>query len=419
MYAGMYKQSRTHRNGADEATTENPRLWVSEGSVSMSITQVGRGRWVVRWREGERHPGRTFYDKKEAEAFEKKMQQQSPRARRSRRKNLTFEEFAELWIETLANDDDYSPTTVRRYRLELEYVILPFAKRRRWTVAGIERDDLQELVAEREKQGVSKGTRAKTVTVLRAMMRFARERNFREDNPATILRALQDTTQRRAHIPTIDEVLTVASACSDEAARLWVLTMAYTGARPSEAIGLRWDHIDRETRRVIVGSEPVVSAGGEREVRTRAKTRSGTSRSVPLMTRFAELLPELELLRQDGKPWLFPGANTKQALASKYGSLPRSQEHLTVLVRRACEATGIVVKPYDIRHVFASLLITSGMPDFEVMKIIGHGSITTTTGIYGHLSPTSLDEAGALLDRALERAEQLSRQSTSPAGGVS
>ncbi len=402
MYAGMYKQSRTHRNWADEATTENPRLRVSEGSVSMSITQVGRGRWVVRWREGERHPGRTFYDKKEAEAFEKKMQQQSPRARRSRRKNLTFEEFAELWIETLANDDQYSPTTVRRYRLELEYTVLPFAKRHRWTVAGIERDDLQELVAERERQGVSKGTRAKTITVLRAMMRFAQERNFREDNPATILRAFQDTSQRRTTIPTMADVDLVAEACEGAHARLWLLTMAYTGARPSEAIGLRWEHIDLEQQLITVGSEPVVSAGGEREVRTSAKTRAGTARHVPIIGRMRALIPELEELRVPERPWLFPGADTEQGRASKYGSLPRSQEHLTYLVRKASERVGVVVKPYDVRHIFASLLIASGTSDFEVMRIIGHGSITTTTRIYGHLRPTSLDDARQRIDSVID-----------------
>lgn len=409
MYIVMYKVSAARRNTTQldaPASLVSTRLRVRGRGAGMSIRQVGRGRWVVRWHEGERHPGRTFYNKSEAEEFDRKMKRQSPRARRSRRKNQSFEEFAEEWIFSLAKDDNFSPTTVRRYRLELEYVILPFAKRRRWTVAGIERDDLQELVAEREQQGISKGTRAKTVTVLRAMMRFAQERNYREDNPATVLRALQDTTQRRAHIPTIEDIRAVADACASEDARLWLLTMAYTGARPSEAIGLRWDHIDLANRIITVGSEPVVSAGGEREVRQRAKTRAGTSRSVPLMKRFEELIPELEELRHPKKPWLFPGANTKQALASVYGSLPRSQEWLTVLVRRACAEVGIVVKPYDIRHVFASLLITSGVPDFEVMKIIGHGSITTTTGIYGHLNPTSLDDARVLLDQALARAEQ-------------
>lgn len=307
-----------------------------------------------------------------------------------------------MWIETLASDDGYSPTTVRRYRLELEYAVLPFAERNRWTVAGIERDDLQELVTERERQGVSEGTRAKTITVLRAMMRFAQERNFREDNPATILRASQDTSQRRTTIPTMAEVDLVAHACDGVHARLWLLTMAYTGARPSEAIGLRWEHIDLEHQLITVGSEPVVSAGGEREVRTRAKTRAGTARQVPVIARMQALIPELEALRVEGRPWLFPGADTEQGRASKYGSLPRSQEHLTYLVRKASERVGTVVKPYDVRHILASLLIASGTNDFEVMRIIGHGSITTTTRIYGHLRPTALGDARQRIDRALE-----------------
>lgn len=178
--------------------------------------------------------------------------------------------------------------------------------------------------------------------------------------------------------------------------------MAYTGARPSEAIGLRWEHIDLERKLITVGSEPVVSAGGEREVRTRAKTRAGTARQVPIISRMRDLIPQLQQRRVEGRPWLFPGADTAQARNSKYGSLPRSQEHLTSIVQKASEQTGVVVKPYDVRHIFASLLIASGTSDFEVMRIIGHGSITTTTRIYGHLRPTSLDDARQRIDSVIE-----------------
>jgi len=38
------------------------------------------------------------------------------------------------------------------------------------------------------------------------------------------------------------------------------------------------------------------------------------------------------------------------------------------------------------------------------MRIIGHGPITTTTKIYGHLRPTALDDARERINRALENA---------------
>jgi len=68
------------------------------------------------------------------------------------------------------------------------------------------------------------------------------------------------------------------------------------------------------------------------------------------------------------------------------------------------EVTGAI---HRLRHTFCSMLASEGAPPGAIQKLAGHASISTTMK-YMHVSPTSLDAAIGLLDRAFgERAEKV------------
>ena len=51
-----------------------------------------------------------------------------------------------------------------------------------------------------------------------------------------------------------------------------------------------------------------------------------------------------------------------------------------------------IVRIHDLRHTFASRLVSSGVPIFDVSKLLGHMSITMTMR-YAHLSPNAFESA--------------------------
>jgi site-specific recombinase XerD len=59
---------------------------------------------------------------------------------------------------------------------------------------------------------------------------------------------------------------------------------------------------------------------------------------------------------------------------------------------------------HRLRHTFCSMLASEGALPGDIQKLAGHKSITTTMR-YMHVSPTRLDAAIGLLDRALLRSE--------------
>lgn len=300
----------------------------------MAVMKRG-SKFVVRWREGNQFRGRTFSTLKEANEFQGTVLSTSPTERSRRRTNLEFADFAYVWLGHLRHEG-YAEATVRRYQVELDYVIVPWARRHRWKIADVYPAQLRDLIADREKAGVKPGTRAKAVTVLRAAFRDAVLLDFRSENPALTLRARAPQGQTRDKIPDIEHIRAVAAACRRPLVREWLLTMAFTGARPSEALGLQWEHIDRDGRTIEIGLTPVVETGGNRFVKDGAKTAAGTGRVVPLLREMDRVLDELAKLKKEGQPWLFPGRQTSKSTASSVGTLPMSHEHARRCMKQDC-----------------------------------------------------------------------------------
>ena len=67
------------------------------------------------------------------------------------------------------------------------------------------------------------------------------------------------------------------------------------------------------------------------------------------------------------------------------------------LVIRLRRRTGIDFDPHWYRHTYATEMLRTGVPVEVVSKLLGHASVTTTVGIYGHLT---VEDARALLERA-------------------
>jgi len=64
---------------------------------------------------------------------------------------------------------------------------------------------------------------------------------------------------------------------------------------------------------------------------------------------------------------------------------------------------------HEARHTFASLMIAAGVNARAIASYMGHASVAITYHRYGHLMPGNEDEAAALLDAYLERANTRAR----------
>lgn len=90
--------------------------------------------------------------------------------------------------------------------------------------------------------------------------------------------------------------------------------------------------------------------------------------------------------------YLFSGRKKKLVTRNTY------REHFVSAVHAAGLPDSFV--PHSLRHYFASLALSRGIPITDVSRWLGHKSIEVTYRIYGHLVPGSWERAREVLDAA-------------------
>jgi integrase len=148
-----------------------------------------------------------------------------------------------------------------------------------------------------------------------------------------------------------------------------VAILLVTGARRSEALNARWEHIDFEGGLWLV---PI--------------SKNGRPRYIQLCARALQILQARRATSDS--PHVFPNPMT--------GEPYRCVWHTWNIART--EAGLPHVRLHDLRHSFASALVNEGVPLFDVQELLGHTSIKTTQR-YAHLSKERLKTSVLQIDQ--------------------
>ena len=202
------------------------------------------------------------------------------------------------------------------------------------------------------------------VATLRMVIDVAIDAGARYDNPARFIKKLR-VRQKELQLPNRDEFLKMVESVegvnrrySRDCAYL-VRFLAYGGFRKSEAANTTWSDCDFEKKEIVVRGDPETG------------TKNWTIRRVPMIPDMVELLMHLRAER----------ANEP---ASRPVMRVRSCQHA---INSACKKLGITrFTHHDLRHLFATLCIESGVDIPTVSRWLGHkdgGALAMK--VYGHL----------------------------------
>ena len=251
------------------------------------------------------------------------------------------------------------------------------------SVSQVERF-IAKLVVEK---GLAKDTVDTIIKQLRRLFNYARKRKVVSENPASGLGQLYSQAPvRHERIDPLNprEVTVFLRKSRKHSPQHLALFLAaiHTGLRQGELVGLQWGDIDWN------GQYLLVRRSIDRVHRKITHTKNSRIRRVDLPD---ELLCELAALRRVRKQyWLSKGNNRMPDWVfhnEDGGWLDASN-----LVRRhfkkcLTKAELHERRFHDLRHTFASLLLTAGAPIAYVSEQLGHSSIELTVKRYGHLTP--------------------------------
>ncbi len=245
--------------------------------------------------------------------------------------------------------------------------------------ATADRAVLERYLAHLDAQGLARATRARRLSALRQLYRFAYDERWRDDNPSLGIKGPPPAKRlpKTLHMDDVDRLLAAARTHGrTEAERLrntCLMQILYaTGLRVSELVSLPVAALRGDPRMILV------------------RGKGGKDRMVPLSPP----------ARTAAQAWLACRDEVENTAERETGAKPSlylfpsrgKSGHLTrirffTLIKELAVSAGIspdTVTPHTLRHAFATHLLQNGADLRVIQTLLGHADIGTTE-IYTHV----------------------------------
>ena len=291
---------------------------------------------------------------------------------------MTVEKYMDRWLDT--QKDRVRAGTFKPYEAITRLHIKPTLGRTK--LEKLNALQLEELYRQKLKDGLS----ARRVRYIHVTMRKALKDAVRlqilSSNVADS--ATPPRTSTKEITPLIQEQMKtlLEAARGDRLECLYILACT-TGMRQGELLGLQWKDIDLEA-----GTLRVSRSVYDGEINP-PKTKAG-NRTIRLSKLAIAALKRhrIESGKQRISEWVFPNS---RGTSIGHANLHNRSWKPLLLKAGLPHSTRF----HDLRHSCISLLLARGVPIKVVSQMAGHGDVSITLSVYGHVLP---DQQGACAD---------------------
>ncbi|MHB8252365.1 MAG: tyrosine-type recombinase/integrase [Acidiferrobacter sp.] len=304
----------------------------------------------LQWRARVRRRGyplqtKSFTTRAKAEAWARQAEGEMDRGvfvSRAEAESTTLREALDRYLREITQTK--KPSTIAREKNRVVVLTaLPFARR---SLASIKGSDIATFIRGRQIQGLGANAIRLDLALLSHLFNVARTAWGMESlgNPVDLVKGQRPKIPRGRDRRLVGDeqarLLASAQACGGEIGPIitWAIE---TAMRRGEIAAMRWEHVDRETRTLLIPD-----------------TKTGTPRTIPLSPAALAVLGALPA-KVRGPVWSLRPDSITQAF------------------RRVCKAAGITgTRLHDMRHEATSRLFEKqGFNAMEVSSITGHKSM--------------------------------------------
>lgn len=277
------------------------------------------------------------------------------------------------------------PTTLRDYRRHVDVEIIPALGKT--PLSRLRVSHVADFVSALDRAGRGATTVRRIHATLRSALSDAHARGLVDSNPAILprkMRALPKVEPKRVQPWEPGEAARFLDAVATHRLGALFEIAILTGMRRGELVGLRWADVDLAARKMTVRVQ-LVQVGRE-VVEQTVKTKAGQGRVLMLSDRAVAALVAWQIAQQSerahaAEAWVESGRVF--TMIDGRALRPNYPHQLFGWLR---ESAGLRRQRFhDLRHLFASLALSSGEDMGVVSKLMGHSTSQITRDLYAHL----------------------------------
>lgn len=227
---------------------------------------------------------------------------------------------------------------------------------------SINKEIVLDYCSLRSLQGVKNATINRELTILRTAINYYNvEKEVNIKNPLNGFKLFEDDfIPKYLNEFQCKRLLKACKEYPNKAFYVYVYLLLNTGCRTSELLTLDWQNVDLDRNYFIVRN---------------SLSKNKKTIYKPLNNQALQIFDDLPFIHTK---WVFYNPKTD----FRYKTFRRAWLW-------SLEKSGLDCRMHDLRHTFASLLVSNGVPIYHVSQLLGH-SDTKITQRYAHLSPNNL-----------------------------
>ncbi|WP_341861578.1 tyrosine recombinase [Gymnodinialimonas sp. 57CJ19] len=290
----------------------------------------------------------------------------------------TDSDWIVLYLDAAAAEQGAARNTLLAYGRDLQDAMAALSKSGGFATA--DRAALEAYIARLEAEGLAPATRARRLSSLKQLYRFAHEEGWRDDNPTLQItgparaRKLPNTLSMEEVDALLEAATTHGRTASDRLRNHCLMQILYaTGLRVTELVSLPLAALRGDPSMLLV----LGKGGKERMVPL----------SPPARAAIASWLNYLDETHQASRTAPNPAPQSPFAFPSRGKSGHLTRVRFFTLIKELSAAAGIDpsrVTPHTLRHAFATHLLQNGADLRAIQTLLGHADIATTE-IYTHI----------------------------------
>lgn len=242
---------------------------------------------------------------------------------------------------------------------------------------------IREYVKVMQDKGLKAKTINHTINLLSGIFNKAIEGNYINYNPVTSVKRLNLPHLEMEFLDTFD-IKALLTTAKENFTNFYPLlqTALATGMRRGELLALTWNDIDFEHCQIRVNKS--LNFGKAEETKTK-----NSIRNVVFPQKLVSVLLE----------WKNKAPKSNIVFCNCNGGYMDANNMVRRYFKPCLKLAGIKdIRFHDLRHTYASLMISKHMPIKFIQQQMGHSSIQVTLDKYGHLMPELYELGGNALN---------------------
>jgi len=373
---------------------------MARGNGEGTIVKRKDGRWMGAITIGKKKNGgikrKYVYGKKRKEVAEKMTRIKNELLNNSyvEPSDLMLKEWLYRWIEGRKSSLAYS--TYNNYKVMIRNHLEP-------DIGDISLNDLssrmiQELLNEKlengridSKGGLSVRTVKYIYQTLHAALEQAVKENLIRNNPSKAVELPKKQEEKKLKTWNQKQVYIFLSTAKKFNYYPLMFLAVHTGMRKGELLGLKWEDISFEKKRIEVKRQLARTDKGL--IFKKVKTDSG-NRIIPITDNIVRILKNYRLKQKETKLMLGEQYNNLNLVGANKIGKPIDPRNLYREFKKIIKKANLQeIRFHDLRHTFATLFLEAGGAIKTLQQILGHSSITVTIDTYSHVTEQMLIDA--------------------------